>query len=214
MEGATEGLLLDGFGFEEGQIFETVVTTLNLDGSVNAAPMGVIRTGRETIEVRPYKTSSTYRNLSSHSEVCVNVTDDPSLFLVTAFKEEDLRGFEVPSLEGFRLRDADACIFISVRDIDDSGDRGCFTCNVDSVEVGEAGPRPFNRGRAQAIEAVIHATRIEHLYTNGRVEEGEELVRRFGVCKDVVGRVTTPDSVEERVIRELERLIQGWRGSP
>jgi len=31
------------------------------------------------------------------------------------------------------------------------------------------------------------------------------------VCKDVVGRVSTPDSAEGRVIRELERLIEGWR---
>jgi len=214
MEGATEGLLLDGLGFEEGQIFETIVTTMNPDGSVNAAPMGVVRTRRESIEVRPYRSSATYRNLSSRPEACVNVTDDPSLFLVTAFKEEDLMGFEAPPLEGVRLRDADAYVFISVRDLDDSEDRGRFTCNVDSVEVGEAGPRPFNRGRAQAIEAVIHATRIEYLYKNGRADEGEELVRRFGVCKDVVGRVTTPDSVEERVIGELERLIQGWRSRP
>ncbi len=212
MEGATEGLLLDGLGFEEGQIFETIVTTMNHDGSVNAAPMGVVRTGRETLEIRPFKSSSTYRNLSSRPEACINVTDDPVIFLITAFKEEGLRGFEEPSLDGIRLREADAHIFISVQDLDESEDRARFTCNVDSVEVGEAGPRPFSRGRAQAIEAVIHATRIEFLYREGRVEEGEELVRRFGVCKDVVGRVSTPDSAEGRVIRELEQLIEGWRG--
>ncbi len=211
MEGATEGLLLDGLGFEEDQIFETIVTTMDHDGSVNAAPMGVIRTGRETLEIRPFKSSSTYRNLSSRPEACVNVTDDPTLFLVTAFKEENLRGFEEPSLDGIRLKEVDAHVFISVRDIEDSEDRARFTCNVDSVEVGEAGSRPFSRGRAQAIEAVIHATRIEYLYREGRVEEGAELVRRFGVCKDVVGRVSTPDSVEGRAIRELERLIEGWR---
>jgi hypothetical protein len=212
MEGATEGLLLDGLGFEEDQIFEAVVTTMNDDGSVNAAPMGVIRTDRETLEVRPFKSSSTYRNLSSRPEACVNVTDDPIIFLVTAFKEENLSSFEEPSLDGIRLREADTYIFISIRDLDDSEDRARFTCNVDSVETGDGGPRPFSRGRAQAIEAVIHATRIEYLYGEGRLEEGEELVRRFGVCKDVVGRVSTPDSAEGRVIRELDRLIEGWRG--
>ncbi|NQT09010.1 DUF447 family protein, partial [Candidatus Bathyarchaeota archaeon] len=208
----TEGLLLDGLGFEEGQIFETIVTTMDHDGSVNAAPMGVVRTGRETLEIRPFKSSSTYRNLSSRPEACVNVTDDPVIFLVTAFKGTAFRGFEEPSLDGIRLREADAHVFISVRDIDDSEDRARFTCNVDSVEVGETGPRPFSRGRAQAIEAVIHATRLEFLYREGRVEEAEELVRRFSVCKDVVGKVSTPDSTEGRVIRELERLIEGWRG--
>ena len=59
---------------------------------------------------------------------------------------------------------------------------------------------------------MIHATRIEFLYGEGRVEEGEEFVRRFSVCKDVVSRVSTPDSAEGRVITELERLIEGWRG--
>ena len=212
MAGATEGLLLDGLGFEEGQIFETIVTTMDDDGSVNAAPMGVVRTGRETLEIRPFKSSSTYGNLSSRPEACVNVTDDSTLFLVTAFKGEGLRGFEEPSLDGIRLREADAHIFISVRGLDDSEDRARFTCNVDSVEVGEAGPRPFSRGSSQAIEAVIHATRIEFLYKEGRVEEAEEFVRRFGVCKDVIRRVSTQASAEGRVIRELERLIEGWRG--
>jgi len=211
MEGATEGLLLDVLGFEEGQIFEAIVTTVNQDGSVNAAPMGVVRTGREIIEVRPYKSSSTYRNLSSRPEACVNVTGDPSTFLVTAFKGQNLEGFKAPSLEGMRLREADAYVFVSVRSVDDSDERARFTCDVDSVEVGEAGPRPFSRGRAQAIEAVIHATRIEYLLGEGHVEEGEELVRRFGVCKEVVGRVSTPDSAECLVIGELERLIEGWR---
>jgi hypothetical protein len=212
MEGGTEGLLLEGLGFETGQIFETIFTTMDHDGSVNAAPMGVVRIDRETLEIRPFKSSSTYRNLSSRPEACVNVTDDPIIFLVTAFKEEDLRGFEEPVLDGIRLREADSYIFISVRDLDDSEDRARFICNVDSVEVGEVGPRLFSRGRAQAIEAVIYATRIEFLYRKGRVEEGKELVRRFGTCKDVVGRVSTPNSAEGRVIKELERLIEGWGG--
>ena len=210
MEGAAEGLLLDVLGFQEGQVYETIVTTLNVDGSVNAAPMGVVRTGRVEVEVRPYRSSSTYGNLSSHPEACVNVTDDPSIFLVTAFKGEVLEGFEGPSMDGIRLKEADAHIFISVRDRDDSRERGCFTCVVDSVELGDAGPRLFSRGRAQAIEAVIHATRIEYLFRAGKAQEGEALVRRFAVCKDVVGRVSTPDSAEGLVIAELERLIRAW----
>lgn len=211
MEGATEGLLLDVLGFEEGQTFEAIVTTVNQDGSVNAAPMGGVRTGREVVEVRPYKSSTTYSNLSSRPGACVNVTDDPSMFLATAFKGRSLKSFQGPSLDGMRLREADAYVFISVRSVDDSDERARFTCSVDSVEVGEAGPRPFSRGGAQAIEAVIHATRIEYLLGRGRVEEGEELVGRFGVCKDVVRRVSTPGSAEYMVIEELERLIEGWR---
>ena len=74
-------------------------------------------------------------------------------------------------------------------------------------------PSSFSRGRAEAIEAIIHATRIEVFSKEGRLEDVERLIKRFAECKDVVERVSAPDSVETRVVGELEKMITVWRGN-
>lgn len=204
---------LDELGFDLGSVSEAILTSVNPDGSLTAAPMGVLRTGPEILEIKPFKTSSTYRNLLGHERACINVTSDPALFLVTAFKEEGFKGFPKPSFSrGMRLDSSDAHVFIEVTESRDmSEDRARFTCTATSVEVCRPKPRVFSRGRAEAIEAVVHATRIEVFTREGRWERVESLIRRFSECKDVVGRVSAPDSKEARVIRELERLIARWR---
>lgn len=204
---------LDELGFESGSVGETIVTTVNPDGSPNAAPMGVRRTGPGALDIMPYRTSSTYRNLRGRPRACINVTSSPALFLVTAFKEEALDDFPRVSVDGgLRLASSDAHVFVEV--VEEgvaSGIRACFRCRVASVEVRRTTPRAFSRGRAEAIEAVIHATRIQAFMGGGEPGRVETLIRLFDECKDVVGRTSAPGSEEARVVRELERMIGTWR---
>jgi hypothetical protein len=213
MKGKGIEVKLDELGFRIGCISEVILTTMNLDGTPNAAPMGTLRTGPCSLEIRPFKTSSTYRNLLGHKMGCVNITADPGLFLVTAFKGERFEGFHGASFKNdMRLEASDAYVIVEVggdRDVTD--DRACFTCKVSSVDVCNLTPRAFSRGVAAAIEAIIHATRIEVFARQAELAEVERLIRRFFECKDVVDRVSAPDSTEARVIRELERLIACWR---
>lgn len=39
----------------------------------------------------------------------------------------------------------------------------------------------------------------------------EKLNKKFNECKEVVERVSSPDSAELKVIRTLETLISRWR---
>jgi len=212
---AGEGIsqLLDGLGFGFGSICEAIVTTVNAYGTPNAAPMGVTRVGPETLELKPFKTSATYRNLLGDSKACVNVTDDPAIFLTAAFKREDLEGFQELSIDGsLRLEDSDASVFARVVDVWDVSEiRTRFTCEATGVEIHRPSPRFFSRGRAEAIEAIIHATRIQVFASSDDEVAVERLIKRFNECKDVVNRVSPPGSVEARVISELERLIAEWR---
>ena len=203
---------LDELGFEKGCISEAILSTTNSDGTPNASPMGVLRVGSETLEARPFKTSTTYGNLLRDSRACVNVTSDPSLFLVSAFKRERFEGFPGASFEGeLRLASSDAHVFVEALGHRDISDLRCaFMFNPISVEVCRPLPRVFSRGSAEAIEAIIHATRIEAFTREGGVDDVERLIKRFRACKDVVGRVSAPDSKEARVIQELERLIRRW----
>ncbi len=94
MTGKSTEVLLDELGFVTGSINEVILTTMSPDGTPNAAPMGAQRVGPDALEIRPFKTSKTHRNLLGQGRACVNITADPGLFLVTAFKEECFEGFQ------------------------------------------------------------------------------------------------------------------------
>lgn len=206
--------LLEEMGFHKGGISETILTTVNPDGSYNAAPMGVHRVGHEVLELRPFKSSSTFMNLLNNPKACINVTDDPGLFFVTAFKGKTVEGILDPAIDkDMRLVSASAHIFVDAsRSSDVSEIRACFICRVKDIKSSTMMPRSFSRGRAESIEAIIHATRIEVFSKVGRLDDVERLIKRFAVCKDVVEKVSAPESVETRVVGELEKMIAIWRG--
>jgi hypothetical protein len=206
--------LLDGMGFHVGGISETILTTVNPDGSFNAAPMGVHRVSHEVLELRPFKSSSTFVNLLNNPNACINVTDDPGLFFVTAFKDKTAKGSQEPVIDkDMRLISASAHIFVDASKSSDISEiRACFTCRVKDIKAPAMMPRSFSRGRAEALEAIIHATRIEVYSKEGGLDDVEKLIKRFAECKNVVERVSAPESVETRVVGELEKMIAIWRG--
>ena len=203
---------LDDLRFDVGSVCEAIVTTVNADEAPNAAPMGVTRVGPETLDLKPFKTSTTYRNLLDNPRACVNITDDPALFLSTAFKGE-VEGLPDFNIDGdMRLEASDASVFVRVVDVWDlSENRTCFTCEVKGIEIHRPTPQVFSRGRAEAIEAIVHATRIQVFASSDDEAAVERLIKRFNECKDVVNKVSPPESVEARVIVELERMIDEWR---
>jgi len=205
--------LLEELGFGKGRIVETILTTRARDGSMSAAPMGVTRTGPDILEVKPFKSSATYRNLMGDPEACANITSDPETFLVTAFKGEELHGFKRPLINSdMSLDSADAAVFIEgLKEHESAGDRGCLEGRVRRVEVKRRLPSAFSRGRAEAIEAIVHATRMKEFFRTRRAEDAEELYNRFNECKKVVERVSAPGSPETRVMEALETLINRWR---
>lgn len=206
--------LLEEMGFQIGGISETILTTVNPDGSFNAAPMGVHRRSHEVLELRPFKSSSTFTNLLHNPKACINITDDPGLFFMTAFKGKPVEGLQEPAIDKeMKLNSAFAHIFVDAsRSNDISEIRACFTCRVKNVIAPVMMPRSFSRGRAEAIEAIIHATRIEVFSKEGGLEDVERLIKRFAECKDVIERVSAPESVETRVVGEIEKMIAVWRG--
>ena len=203
---------LDRIGFSRGSIVETVLTTLNSDGSVNAAPMGVARKGPVQLEIRPYRSSKTHSNLNRNPEACINVINDPAIFLVTAFKEEKF-DFSPPKFSHDNsIEQADAVVFLTMlkrEEIDK--ERSFFVGEASSIKLITESPTVFSRGRAQAIEAIIHATHIEYYLKNRKLVEAEDHVDRFNRCKQVILKVSPQDSPETRTVEALERLIGRWR---
>jgi hypothetical protein len=209
MGGAGLAETLDSLGFREGCIAEVVLVTVNPDGSTNAAPMGAKRVGGTVFEVRPFKTSATYRNLLNDPRSTMNVTCDPMVFLATAFKEEVPTQ---PAMDGLSLRDCDACITLErTGGVEASADRYLFRNDAKEVVVHATHPRVFSRGVAEAVEAVIHATRVKAFRMQGRHGEAGALEEKIGECMGVVRRVSAGGSPEAEAVDRLERMLERWR---
>jgi hypothetical protein len=203
---------LDRIGFSRGSIVESVLTTLNPDGSVNAAPMGVARKGPVQLEIRPYRSSKTHSNLNRNPEACVNVINDPAIFLVTAFKEEKF-DFSTPRFSHDNsIEQADAVIFLTNLEKEEfDEDRSYFVGEASSIKLIKKSPTVFSRGKAQTIEAIIRATRIEYYLKNRKSVEAEYHIDRFNKCKQVILKVSPQGSPETRIVEALEKLIDRWR---
>ena len=145
-------------------ILEGIVTTLGPDGRLNVAPMGPrVEPGWRRFVLRPYATSTTYRNLVAHGEGVLHVTDDVLLLARAAIGAVD----DVPTrpaevVRGAILRDACRHYEFRVIERDDRAERK--TLRVEAVAEGRG--RDFfglNRAKHAVVEAAILATRTAFL---------------------------------------------------
>jgi uncharacterized protein len=142
-------------------IVETVTTTINPDGSVNCAAMGV-EWGDETIVIKPYRATRTLRNLHDRGAAVVHVTDDILLFARAALEDPDPPTRPAAAVEGAVLADACSWREVAVDAIDATGPRARVTARV----VGRGAGREFvgfNRACHAVLEASILASRAKRL---------------------------------------------------
>jgi len=79
-------------------IIESIVTTLDADGRVNCAPMGV-EWGDEVIVLKPFLETATYRNVVATGAAVVNLIDDARVFARAAISNP-----EYPTVPAQRVR--------------------------------------------------------------------------------------------------------------
>ena len=142
-------------------IIETVVTTINPDGSVNCGAMGV-EWGEERIVIKPYAGTRTLRNLRGTGAAVVNLTDDILLFSQAALGDPRPATRPAASVEGAVLDDACSWREVRVEAIDEGAERA----RVSTVVVGRGTGREFlglNRARHAVLEASILASRARLL---------------------------------------------------
>jgi uncharacterized protein len=150
-------------------IIETVVTTINPDGSINCGAMGV-EWGEQRIVIKPFRGTRTLRNLRSGGAAVVNVTDDILLFCQAALGDPHPPTRRAASIEGAILEAGCSWREVRVEAIEE-GERA----RVETRVVGRGSTREFigfNRASHAVLEASILASRIHLL---GDV--GEELGR-------------------------------------
>ena len=154
-------------------ITETIVTTLNREGKVNFAPMGVT-IGDGEILIRPYKESTTYHNLLSTGAAVVNLTDNARLFAESAIASPQFPAFPADMIQGVVLKEACSYYECTVREADLAHERASFHCRV--VKKGVLREFiGFSRAKNAIIEAAILATRVRFLGVEPILQE----FRRF-----------------------------------
>ena len=142
-------------------IIETVTTTINPDGTVNCAAMGV-EWGEEILVIKPYRPTRTLRNLRARGAAVVNLTDDILLFTQAALGDPHPPTLPSATIDGAVLADACSWREVTVDAIDESGPRARVTARV----VGRGVAREFlgfNRARHAVLEASIIASRARWL---------------------------------------------------
>jgi hypothetical protein len=159
-------------------ILEGIVTTLNAEGVLNVAPMGP-RVAAEDLSrfvLRPFQSSTTYRNLKATGEGVLHVTDDALLLARTAIGlEVDPPTREAEVVRGRVLTGACRYYEFRVARLDDAEER--TTIEVETVAMGRL--RDFfgwNRAKHAVLEGAILATRVGILPIEEIIEGFERLI--------------------------------------
>jgi hypothetical protein len=142
-------------------IVESLVTTLDPAGAPNVAPMGV-EWGEESIVLKPYRETATFRNLGGTGEAVVNLVDEVRYFVEAALTSPVFPFEPAAAVRGVVLQAACSWRELRVRAAETAEPRARFTCDV----VHRGVKREFlgyNRARAAVIEATILATRTRIL---------------------------------------------------
>ena len=158
-------------------IVETIVTTISADGAVNCAPMGVEWTPDvepETIVLKPFLETATYRNVLATGTAVVNLIDDVRVFAKAAISNPAYETVPAHVVRGVALADACSWRELEVTAIDSTPPRS----RIDTRTVHRQVRREFigfNRARHAVLETAIYATRVHLLAREYLLSEVERL---------------------------------------
>ena len=146
-------------------IIEGIVTTLDADDVLNVAPMGpIVDLSMTKLVLRPFQSSTTYRNLKVRPYGVFHVVDDVLLIAQAALDRLECLppAFAATRITGQVLYDCCRWYEFEIEHIDDSAERTSLAANV--VHVGRLRDFfGFNRAKHAVLEATILATRLKRI---------------------------------------------------
>ncbi len=143
-------------------LIEGLVTSLNLSGELNLAPMGpIVDESFAQLTLRPFQTSTTFQNLKQRPCGVFHITDDVLLIARAALHRLDTIPDTVAaqSIDGRVLADCCRWYEFEIVERDDSSERTRLEAKV--VHSGRVRDFiGFHRARHAVLEATILATRL------------------------------------------------------
>ena len=168
------------------------------DGIVNFAPMGV-EWGEETIVLKPFLDTTTFRNVSGSRAAVVNLTDDVMLFAQGAISSPRFPAGPAARVRGVVLEAACAWREVEVMAVDATPPRS----RIDTRVVHQGVRREFlgfNRARHAVLEAAIFATRTHLL-------PAEQIRAEFERLQVIVDKTAGPR--EQEAMALLTEYVRG-----
>ena len=183
---------LGSIGMEKGLLYETIVTSVNEDGTSNAAPIGVICKNKKEIVLYLHHGSRTVRNIKRNNSFVVNILKDPMVFVESTIGDLSNNYFENYKNE-FYIKETDAFLVAkvtSLKDVEKEDKLGISLTTVLTAEVYDIVKKkeyvePLNRAIYGILEGLVYLTRMEMV--SGDMEK---LYRhRMGEISRIVNKV-------------------------
>jgi len=187
-------------------IIEGLMTTLSPQGHLNIAPMGPrVNADFSQFVLRPFKTSTTYRNLKATGQGVFHVTDDALLIAraATGLLDQHPAPATQPAAHVHGVILIQSCRYheLEVVSLDDAQDR--TTIHLRCVHAKSLRDFfGFNRARHAVIEAAILATRV-HL------TGPESVLAEFEKLQIMVDKTGGPD--EHQAMMELKEYVRQFK---
>ena len=177
-------------------IIESLVTTVDPHGEPNFAPMGV-EWGEEQIVLKPYRETTTFKNLLETPEAVVNLVDDVIYFVKGALSSPTFASSPATVVRGVVLEAACSWRELRVARAETAEPRARFNCDV----VHRGFRREFLgycRARGAVIEATILATRT-------RILPIEEILAEYRRLQVIVDK--TAGDAERQAMQLLTEFV-------
>jgi len=210
---------LTDLGFSKGIIAETIVSTYDRRGNLNAAPMGVIMEDDQHLAINLFDSTKTCRNIKANRCAVVNLTNNIEVFYKTTFKDANVDNKlpeewfkKASTVNAPKLIFADATLDVAVKNLTPIGtEKTKALLNVKLLEATEKYPQVLCRAMSQTLEAIIHATRVK-TFINDKKEQSRvcKLLEMIDDCNEVVNR-TAPNSSYSAVMADLIKRVDSWR---
>ena len=196
-------------GMEKGKQYETIITTKNSDNIQNAAPIGVICSGKDKVLCRIFKGGKTLENICNQKEFTVNITHDPELFMLSTLGNLPEEYFNQDN----SIKDIDAyfkCKVVSFKEavkqsdpIKKKGETIVIKSEVTELIINND-IKAFNRGFGYVIESLSNYSRFDLVDEDKKQEyiktfrEANRIVRKIGYKKDIASMNAIKNKIKEK----------------
>ena len=202
---------LNLIGIDKGKQYETIITTVNCENVQNAAPIGVLCSGKDTILCRIFKGGKTLNNIISQREFTVNITHDPELFTLSTIGNLSPEYFSNDN----SLRGVDAyfkCEVISIKEavkqsdpIRKKGEANVIKSKVTDMVINKE-VQALNRAFSCLIETLANFTRFDLVDE----EKKQYYLTRFRECSRVVNKVGGKEEKQSMGEIKKELIKRGY----
>lgn len=149
------------------QIFEIVLSTVNREGRVHVAPMGVRYQGAEVL-LMPFKPSTTLDNVLATGHAVLNLVTDTRVFAGCVTGRREWPSVPADAIPGARLACAIGHVELQLKEHRDDPQRPTLRM----ARLREVAHAPFigmNRAQAAVLEGAVLVSRL-HLLTRAKVD--------------------------------------------